>query len=173
MSAVQFQLPAQVTSGIYHLLDETGAALYVGQTSDFYSRLSGHPLRRIAAEVRFFPAPIDELNALEAQHIREYTPRFNRAGLTSEYIPILKKRRGFLFKKECFATAGEFLARFEFVSIPHLRALGLLKNSSQLPELLATGFPEPAIVRRNNYRAWRTADIRKFLDREQAGRGTP
>jgi excinuclease UvrABC nuclease subunit len=44
MSTAPFHLPAQLSSGVYHLLDASGAVIYVGQTNNVCLRLSGHPL---------------------------------------------------------------------------------------------------------------------------------
>jgi hypothetical protein len=167
MSARPFCLPAGVVSGVYHLLDAAGALLYVGQTDNFYRRLAFHPLRHIAAEVRFFPAAVDDLDALEASHIREFAPRYNRAGLTTYYISVLGRRhRGITFRNEQFANADEFLEDRRYVGVGELRALRLLSKSAEVPELIAAGFPEPAFVSRWPY--WKARDVLTFLQQQAA-----
>jgi hypothetical protein len=166
MNARPFCLPAGVVSGIYHLVDADGGVIYVGQTENVYIRLASNPLRRIAAEVRFFPAPINDLNELEAAHIREHAPHYNRAGLTTQFIPILKRRRGVYFDGGWYASATEFLDARDPIGVAELRALDLLKSGRELPELLATGFPEPAFSMRNGrWPRWRGGDVLRFLNR--------
>lgn len=162
MNQRPISFPAQVLSGVYHLVDAADEVLYVGQAANIFRRMVSHPLRGSAAEIRFFPAEVNHLNELEAEHIRRFKPKHNRAGLTHSYIPVLTRRRGFAYQGERYENAEQLLAGKSLVGVGVLKALGLLGSREDLPELCALGFPEPAYCR-GARRAWKASRVLAFL----------
>lgn len=98
-------------SGVYALVSK-GQVIYVGQSKSLYQRIYAHRTRarRIAKgdrlpdwitakafvfdQVFIRPCPLDQLNALEAEMINRYKPKFNQS-LKTPVKPTLNLRELF------------------------------------------------------------------------------
>jgi hypothetical protein len=161
--------------GIYHLmLDEQ--VVYVGQSANMLARI-GNWVSSKAIDFdgyRFFPCEIDQLNALEREHIGRYKPQHNIAGNTWHFQPV--PRYGYLSddelaqeieRSDLHAVRGDLIPGGAIC-----RLTKAASNLSMLLEVVAMGaFPAPVRQEREGGAVyWRRSDVAAWL---RAGRRWP
>ena len=88
MNGIILIVPASLC-GVYHVVSRR-KVVYVGQTLNVHGRLGSLLVqprfkRLLIDYVEFFPCEVDQLDALEEEHIRQHQPRLNALGVIKPY----------------------------------------------------------------------------------------
>lgn len=174
--------------GVYHLIDKN-EAIYIGASINAANRVRSWATDSVLADkfdaVAFFP--VDDaanLSEAEAAHIARHRPRYNRAGVTSHYIPHawelpeLRRESPEPTYKRTAATRREYVERVpgvagnpDHLAAHHLSALALvgsnLSNTDLANSIAALGGPQPVAMRKAGNGVslfWLRADVLSWLD---------